>query len=71
MKKLFTSIFLLLVFIAHTQTIQRMDPPFWWVNMPTNELQIMLYGSEIGGLNAAIDYDGVSIESVERPENSN
>ena len=28
--------------------IDRVDPPFWWVDMPMEEVQIQLYGPDLG-----------------------
>lgn len=39
--------------------------------MPTQELQIMLHGNDLGNLNPSIDYKGVNIESVNRLSNNN
>ncbi|NQZ75470.1 MAG: glycoside hydrolase family 13 protein [Ekhidna sp.] len=56
---------------AFSQNVKHVDPPFWWINMPTNELQIMLHGEGIGNLLASIDQKGVSILSTESLENKN
>jgi glycosidase len=68
MKKLlslFISLFVLTAAI-HAQIpdeIEIVDPPFWWVEMPVNELQIQLYGDDLGQYRASIDYPGVQITS--------
>lgn len=66
MKKLFSlTLFLLLAMpslMAQTSDkIQVVDPPFWWVEMPVNELQIQLYGEDLGLYRANTDYPGVKI----------
>ncbi|MBK1876699.1 glycoside hydrolase family 13 protein [Pelagicoccus mobilis] len=43
------------------KNIDRIDPPFWWANMPVSELQIQLYAEDIGSYRAEIDAPGVSI----------
>ncbi len=43
------------------EQIQVIDPPFWWAEMPVNELQIQLYGDELGLYRAETDYPGVKI----------
>ena len=43
--------------------IEVVDPPFWWVQMPVNELQLQLYGEELGHYRASVDYPGVEITS--------
>lgn len=41
--------------------IQRVEPPFWWTKMPVKELQLQLYGEDIGHYRASVDHKGVSI----------
>lgn len=43
------------------QTVERVEPPFWWSGMPVSELQIQLYGKDIGLYRASIDTPGISI----------
>jgi glycosidase len=60
---LFLSLFLLST-VARAQSpkeIQVVDPPFWWVEMPVNELQLQLYGEELGHYRASVEYPGVEI----------
>jgi glycosidase len=59
------SLFLILVFLIPSsiaQEVKVIDPPFWWANMPVTELQIQLYGDELGHYRASIEYDGVEIK---------
>ena len=39
--------------------IEKIDPPFWWTDMPVEQVQIQLYGPNLGLHRAAIDYPGV------------
>lgn len=41
--------------------IQVVDPPFWWTEMPVNELQLQLYGDNLGLYRANTDHPGVKI----------
>ena len=41
--------------------IQVIDPPFWWTEMPVTELQLQLYGNDLGLYRASTDYPGVKI----------
>ena len=50
-------------FSAATAQVERIDPPFWWAGMPVQELQIQLYGDELGLFRASIDYPGVKLTS--------
>ena len=38
----------LLATSAFAQEPSRIEPPFWWAKMPVSELQIQLYGEDIG-----------------------
>lgn len=62
MKRLFT-IFCISIFgySLATAQIDKIEPPFWWTNMPVQELQLQLYGEDLGDYNATIDYPGVTI----------
>lgn len=72
MKYFATIISLALSFSLHSQnTLQHVDPPFWWTGMDKPELQIMLNGANISELDTQVDYDGVTIQSIEKVESSN
>jgi len=63
MKKL-SALFLILLFLipnSSAQEVKVIDPPFWWANMPVTELQIQLYGDNLGDYRASVNYDGVEI----------
>ncbi|MBO6522915.1 MAG: glycoside hydrolase family 13 protein [Balneolaceae bacterium] len=64
MKKVFPILFITLLFYSISSAqIEKIDPPFWWVDMPVDELQIQLYGDDLGLYRASLDYPGVSITS--------
>ena len=42
--------------------IERVEPPFWWTDMPVSGLQLQLYGEGLGQYRASVDYPGVSIK---------
>ncbi|MEQ6165899.1 glycoside hydrolase family 13 protein [Ekhidna sp. MALMAid0563] len=71
MKNISIAVLSLLSFFGHSQKINHIDPPFWWTDMPTDELQIMLHGENIGEYDPFIDYDGVELKSVSELPNSN
>jgi len=59
------SLFLILLFLipnSKAQEVKVIDPPFWWANMPVTELQVQLYGENIGTYRATVNYDGVEIK---------
>ncbi len=56
---------LLFLFLSpdfNAQEVKVVDPPFWWAQMPVSELQIQLYGDELGHYRASLDYEGIEIE---------
>ncbi len=62
MKKVFPVLFIALFFYSVSSAqVEKIDPPFWWASMPVTELQIQLYGEELGHYRASVDYDGVEI----------
>ncbi|SMO84521.1 glycoside hydrolase family 13 protein [Gracilimonas mengyeensis] len=46
---------------AQPSQVEIVDPPFWWTQMPVNELQLQLYGDELGHYRATVDYPEVTI----------
>ena len=39
----------------------KIDPPFWWTNMPTASLQLMIHGENISAYRASINKPGVTL----------
>jgi len=63
MKKLL-ALFLILTIIPtvlSAQLVERVEPGFWWTDMPVDELQLLIYGEDIGYYRARVNYPGVSI----------
>ncbi|MEA1875999.1 MAG: glycoside hydrolase family 13 protein [Bacteroidota bacterium] len=56
---------------AQDEGVWHVEPPNWWVGMQDAELQIMLHGDNIAGMNPSVAYSGVEITRVERTTNSN
>lgn len=44
------------------QTIDRVDPPFWWAGMKERSLQLMLHGRDLAGLQARVQHPGVALK---------
>ncbi|WP_372773254.1 cyclomaltodextrinase N-terminal domain-containing protein, partial [Mangrovibacterium sp.] len=63
-------LFTLSGFAKQTESL-RVEPTFWWVGMTNPNLQLMVYGENIGAGMPEISYPGVKIESVTRVENPN
>jgi len=53
------------------QTIERVEPPFWWKGMHNPEVQIMIYGDNIAELLPEIECDGIAIKRTVLAENRN
>ncbi|MBC6409462.1 MAG: glycoside hydrolase family 13 protein [Ekhidna sp.] len=62
--------FLTLVF-ANAQKVDRVEPPFWWSGMVNPNLQIMLYGEDIGSLKPSLEGSEVKLASYRCLENNN
>lgn len=45
----------------YAQQIERAEPPLWWTDMPVSELQLQLYGKDVGLYRASVSAPGVSI----------
>ncbi|TYP97822.1 glycosidase [Sphingobacterium allocomposti] len=63
----------LIVWIAFAQgqSIQRAEPLHWWVGMHNPELQIILYGTDIGDCEVKLPKAGMELKRVHRVENKN
>ncbi len=70
MKKLLVFLFCIYA-ISVAQSVNRIEPPFWWSNMKNTELQIMFYGENIGSFNPQLHYKGVKISKVVKSDNNN
>ena len=66
-------IFVLLFFVgfASYAQIERVEPPNWWTGFENEDLQLLVYGKDIGKAVPQIDYNGVSIEKVHQAESPN
>lgn len=51
--------------------IERVEPPNWWIGFEESELQLMVYGDNIGRATPEINFEGVSIEKVTAADNPN
>ena len=69
MKKIiaFSSIILSSIFYAQ---VQKVEPAFWWSGMKNPELQLLVYGKDINGLQPEFA-NGIKIKEVKKVENPN
>ncbi|MBC7446721.1 MAG: glycoside hydrolase family 13 protein [Hymenobacteraceae bacterium] len=66
------SLFFLTGSAAVGQAITRVDPTNWWVGMKTTELQLVVYGPQIGTTDASLaPYPGVTLTGADKPTNPN
>ncbi|WP_108801800.1 glycoside hydrolase family 13 protein [Aquimarina sp. Aq107] len=68
MKNILTVLFGLIVSLTFGQ-IEKIEPPFWWSGMHSNQLQLMCYGKEISKYD--IEIEGITINDITKTENSN
>lgn len=71
MKNFYILLFLFPLFAFSQQSIERVEPAFWWVGMQNTQLQVMFYGKNISHLKPNIEYAGISIQKTVSMENSN
>jgi len=55
---------------AQKPTIERIDPPHWWVNFEHPDVELLIKGKNLP-TNVAVQGQGVSIVEVIQPENKN
>ena len=65
------TLFLLGSVSAQDYAIERVEPLHWWIGMENPELQVMMYGDDIGDLSPDVDYEGVRIKRIQKVENDN
>ena len=54
-----------------SQEVKRVEPTFWWTGMKNPELQLLIYGDNIGQLSPSLDYKGVKLRSTIKVKNPN
>ncbi|MEM9821465.1 MAG: alpha-amylase family glycosyl hydrolase, partial [Bacteroidota bacterium] len=67
---LFFALFLFPIFL-YAQSIQRVDPPNWWIDMEHQQIQLLVYGPEVGDLRVELDYPGVHLQATTQMPNRN
>ena len=71
MKPFFNSILFLFLFSAPLcAQIDRVEPPYWWADMETSEVQILFYGENIAAYDVSAEAE-VLITGVTKTENPN
>jgi hypothetical protein len=54
---------------AEAIDISRVEPANWWTGMKNTELQIMVYGPNIGKSTLTINYPGISVKEIAKTTN--
>jgi len=66
--------FLLLLILGNSlyaQKIDRIEPPFWYVGMENNQLELLIYGKDISQFTPSVADKNIQILAVKKTENSN
>ncbi len=51
--------------------IEKIEPPFWFTNMKSNKLQLLVYGKDIATYQASLKYEGITLDKTVLVENPN
>lgn len=70
MKYLLYFVFLIISMNSFSQ-IQRVEPPSWWIGFEESNLQLLVYGENVGKASASINYEGVEIEKTHQADSPN
>ncbi len=62
---------LFLVSLSFQAQIERVEPPYWWVDMNHDQLELLIYGKDIAQFTASVDNKNIQITEVKKTENSN
>jgi glycosidase len=52
-------------------SVERVEPPNWWVGMHNPSLQLMLYGQDLAGLRPVVDHPGITVTKTLSTGNPN
>lgn len=56
---------------AQLQSLERIEPMFWFTGMNSPKLQLLVHGLDISKGDIQLNYPGVSVEKINRVENPN
>lgn len=51
-------------------SVDKIDPPYWWVGMHDTTLQLQIHGNDIKNAEFSVEYPGVRVDSVARLDGS-
>jgi glycosidase len=55
---------------AQTLSVDKVEPPNWWVGMQWDQVQLMIYGEHLAGVTAAFDHPALRVTGVHTLESS-
>ena len=64
-------LFSVLVSVGQNSVIERIEPPFWWSGMENSNLQLLVYGDNIGNMDVSIKDKSIELVKVIKVENQN
>ena len=67
----YCSLFCAFQTLAQTPSIERINPTNWYVGMKNPKLQLLVYGKNIKDCDVKINYQGVTLEKINKVENPN
>ncbi|MFT5144178.1 MAG: glycosidase [Rhodothermales bacterium] len=56
--------------MAQAPSVDKVEPPNWWVGMQWDELQLMIYGENLGGLTASFEDPALTVTGVHTLEST-
>ncbi|WP_230412358.1 glycoside hydrolase family 13 protein [Undibacterium hunanense] len=57
--------------LAQPNSLDHVEPGFWWAGMKNPQLQLMLHGPQIAGYTPSINYPGVKLDGTSKVSNPN
>lgn len=53
------------------QSLERVEPEFWWQGMNSNQLQLLVYGPDMGSTTASINHKHVVLKNIHQADSPN
>ena len=57
--------------IIHAQEVDKVEPPFWWADMASSELQLMIYGKDLKGITVSSESASVKVVDIHNSDSPN
>lgn len=71
MKKIILYLLVLASSVCFSQSISRIEPENWWINMKWNTVTLLVYGKNIQDLDFSTTYSGITVKNIQKVENPN